>query len=383
MRASRLNLVIIVLSLVGLFVAGNLSLSHLLNIELPCGATNDCGKVASDSWSKLAGIPIAYFGFLAYAAFAGLGILRSVQGVFKNLNLFTLSYVMALVGTLGSAALTYHSVVDLHLVCKWCVASAALMTLIFVAHAALWTSGGKGEESVPTFAQDKKVIAIVAALSFFGLGGMVGALKIDQAKAPLSGNIKVEQAFNKDTHFLIGDAKSPVTIIEFGDLMCAACRRHYRDVENAAIQAKGKIRYGFRHFPIENKPDHEYSLLAATVAEMAADKGKFYEFVRATYGEAEVAKSPDDVYRTLDNVNGDAAKAQARLNDPKIDQDPAFLRLMKDKEDAAALGVDATPTFIILVNGRPPVSANWDQLDAWLKAPENVRLIETGGATAQ
>src|SRR6266700_42950 len=50
----------------GLFAAGVLSAGHILNLPVPCGSDSGCVAVASDPSSRFAGIPIAFFGVVAY-----------------------------------------------------------------------------------------------------------------------------------------------------------------------------------------------------------------------------------------------------------------------------------------------------------------------------
>src|SRR6266567_2379209 len=52
----------------GLFAAGMLSAGHILKLPVPCGRSSGCVAVASDPSSRFAGIPIAFFGVVAYVA---------------------------------------------------------------------------------------------------------------------------------------------------------------------------------------------------------------------------------------------------------------------------------------------------------------------------
>jgi len=50
----------------GLLAAGVLSAGHILKLPVPCGSSNGCVAVASDPSSRFTGIPIAFFGVVAY-----------------------------------------------------------------------------------------------------------------------------------------------------------------------------------------------------------------------------------------------------------------------------------------------------------------------------
>src|SRR4029450_1552343 len=72
-----------IVSLAGLADAGYLTLQALTGETAACGGSPDCFRVLGSSYAKLAGIPVAAFGLLAYfsafsfATFAGFGYARA------------------------------------------------------------------------------------------------------------------------------------------------------------------------------------------------------------------------------------------------------------------------------------------------------------------
>jgi len=78
-----------------------------------------------------------------------------------------------------------------------------------------------------------------------------------------------------------GPADAPVTIIEFADFECPACRAFNLDVL-APLRAEhpGKVRWVFRHWPLSY---HRFAAPAARAAECAADQGRFEAFHDAVY----------------------------------------------------------------------------------------------------
>jgi protein-disulfide isomerase len=75
-----------------------------------------------------------------------------------------------------------------------------------------------------------------------------------------------------------GSPAAPVTIVEFSDFQCPFCGRHfaqtYGQIDKEYI-ATGKVRYVFRHFPLESI--HPQALKAGEAAECAGRQGKFWE----------------------------------------------------------------------------------------------------------
>ncbi|MFX8723702.1 vitamin K epoxide reductase family protein, partial [Acinetobacter baumannii] len=84
---------ILVLSFIGIFIAGTLSLGKFLNAIPPCGAgSSGCLKVETDPSSNWGPIPVAYVGLLAYITFAGLAIIRQQKGLVGTRMLVNLGY---------------------------------------------------------------------------------------------------------------------------------------------------------------------------------------------------------------------------------------------------------------------------------------------------
>jgi uncharacterized membrane protein len=87
-----------------------------------------CQTVAESSYSHLAGVNIAIFGIAGYVVLLVCALLRG--------DAFRMTaFVVSLVGFGYSLYLTYLEIFTINAVCQWCVASAVLMALLFVANA--------------------------------------------------------------------------------------------------------------------------------------------------------------------------------------------------------------------------------------------------------
>ncbi|MHA2620393.1 MAG: DsbA family protein [bacterium JZ-2024 1] len=76
----------------------------------------------------------------------------------------------------------------------------------------------------------------------------------------------------------IGDPKAPVTVYDFSDFQCPACRNLAQNILPAIkgpLLDSGKARWVYLHFPLKG---HEYSFPAATASECAAQQGKFWPY---------------------------------------------------------------------------------------------------------
>jgi uncharacterized membrane protein len=114
----------LVLAAVGLGVASYLTYVHYAGIKPACTAGESCTKVQTSEWSKLAGVPVALLGLLAYVAILGSLLARSSE----TSRLATMA--ITLVGFGFSAYLTYRELFSIHAICEWCVSSAVILTIL-------------------------------------------------------------------------------------------------------------------------------------------------------------------------------------------------------------------------------------------------------------
>jgi len=129
---------IALLSLAGLFVALYLWLYKIGMIgSLTCG-TGGCEVVQTSRYAVFLGLPVALHGVLGYGVLLGV-TLAGLQPRWLGRRGPTL--VLAALATLGilfTAYLNYLAVFRIHAVCRWCVASAVIITLIWLVAMHAW-----------------------------------------------------------------------------------------------------------------------------------------------------------------------------------------------------------------------------------------------------
>ncbi len=91
-------------------------------------------------------------------------------------------------------------------------------------------------------------------------------------KEPPSPTIQV--AIGKDDPVL-GPENAPLTIVEFSDYQCPACRKNHEVVRELRGLYKERIRWIFKDFPM---PGHKWAKGAALAARCAAEQGKFWQY---------------------------------------------------------------------------------------------------------
>ena len=120
----------------------------------------------------------------------------------------------------------------------------------------------------------------------------------------------------------------------------------------------------FRHRPLYGIRGHETSETAAILSEIAAEQGKFWSFVDRLYREPH--QLDQNGYLGLMRDLGLATpQVQSLVADPH--SAPA-LRVQRDRALADRLGVHLTPTFVVIIDHKAPVSANHRSLAAILNS---------------
>jgi len=123
---------IVLLALVGLLVATYLWLYKIGVIgELQCG-TGGCEVVQTSRYADLLGIPVAFYGVAGYAVLLVLGLAGLQPARAGDRRLAVLVAALATAGFAFTLYLTFLELLVLHAICRWCIASAAIMTAIWV-----------------------------------------------------------------------------------------------------------------------------------------------------------------------------------------------------------------------------------------------------------
>ena len=118
------------IALVGIGVATYITIADSGGGHPLCVAGGSgCETVANSSYSHLFGVNVAVFGIAGYVVLLAAALTPGDPGRFAGL-------LTALVGFGFSAYLTYLELFVIDAICQWCVASAALMTLLLAVTAA-------------------------------------------------------------------------------------------------------------------------------------------------------------------------------------------------------------------------------------------------------
>lgn len=123
------------LALIGLMVATYMTIYKWTNNNAMCLGSGDCGTVNASKYSEVRGIPVALIGVLGYAAI--LGTLAFEKRAFFLEDFITenatlLVFGFSLTGFLFTLWLIYAEIFLIKALCPFCLASQAVMTIIFI-----------------------------------------------------------------------------------------------------------------------------------------------------------------------------------------------------------------------------------------------------------
>ena len=126
---TRLQLIFVV---AGIGIAGYLTYVKLFAIEPYCAGVGNCEAVQTSPYAELLGVPVAIWGLLTYLVLLALVLVKRTdwRGLGHPAGMAT--FLVTMVGVIFSAYLTYLELAVIHAICPWCVASAVVMTVLFV-----------------------------------------------------------------------------------------------------------------------------------------------------------------------------------------------------------------------------------------------------------
>lgn len=127
MSSRTLRRVMLVIAALAILLTIYLVYVHYSGAKPVCSSTgNTCLKVQTSVWSKVGPIPVALIGLIGYIAIFG-SLLAPDRDETRVLTLG-----MTLFGVCFSGYLTYRELFTLHEICEECVASAVMVTLLFI-----------------------------------------------------------------------------------------------------------------------------------------------------------------------------------------------------------------------------------------------------------
>ncbi len=170
----------------------------------------------------------------------------------------------------------------------------------------------------------------------------------------------------REHNYVLGSRDAKVTIVEFADYQCPACKsanpilkrlmEEYKDNPDVALV--------FKNFPLDSI--HPNARIAAEAAEAAGEQGKYWEMNDLLFvNQEQWASNPSPIDLLVNYAQ--------QIGVANIDQFRESVQIRKyneiisaDLADGQSLGVNSTPT--IYINGAKMESYQYDLLKAKIEA---------------
>lgn len=173
--------------------------------------------------------------------------------------------------------------------------------------------------------------------------GLWGAWKL--TTVPAGSETASEIQITAEDH-VKGAENGTVTLVEYSDLQCPACKSFAPLVSQLIEQNSDTVRFVYKHFPLSQ---HEFASEAAYAAEAAGLQGKFYEYHDILFAQQDTWSAEGDVEKSFLAY---AEELELDLEQFKKDMasDNVKTKVEKDQLSGVAAGVDSTPSFYL--NGK-------------------------------
>lgn len=168
-----------------------------------------------------------------------------------------------------------------------------------------------------------------------------GSSPEDQPTAP------ADVLVRDDSRYLDRVEDAQVTVVEFLDFECEACRAQYPAMEQVREDYEGRINVVIRYFPL---PGHLNSGPSAAAVEAAAQQDALDEMYQRMFEtQGEWGESREDQSEVFVGFAEDLGLDMDEFVET-MESDETEARVQADFDDGLLLGVQGTPT--IFVNGR-------------------------------
>ncbi len=144
------------------------------------------------------------------------------------------------------------------------------------------------------------------------------------------------------TDHVRGAEHARITIVEYGDFECPTCKQASQTVRLLLNEFRNRIRFVYRHFPLEEV--HPHALQAAEAAEAAGAQGKFWEMHDLLF-ENQLHLDAKHLRACAERLELDMARFTTEMDDEIYRQ-----RVREHQASGIESGVRATPGMFL--NGR-------------------------------
>ncbi len=222
-------------------------------------------------------------------------------------------------------------------------------------------------------------ITIVSALFLLLFVGIIVVAKNKNKPQTENGAVKFSNSGHprmltkegKDASISASQATQAITMVEYGDLQCPACKAYHPLVLDVLKAYPEQLKLVFKNYPLTTV--HRNAMAAAIAAEAAGKQGKYFEFVDMVYEKQLEWSELDDPQGKFEEYVKALGLSVEQFK--KDQQDKAITTLINDeRNEGIQNGVTGTPSFFI--NGKK--IENPANLDAFKKVIDAELKTVTG-----
>lgn len=208
--------------------------------------------------------------------------------------------------------------------------------------------------------------SLVLSVLSLGLVIFAAAVWFETRPAPVAETDPVEpeiaEALMRPYSPILGPEDAPVTIVEFFDPACEACRAFYPVIKDIMAEHDGQVRVVLRYTPFHGAASEE----AIRVMEAARMQDVYIPVKEAILEfqprwASHGAPAPGLILGIAEQAGLDVEAAKNQMKAPQT-----LAILNQDRADVETMGVRQTPTFF--VNGKPLDPFGADELRALVAA---------------
>lgn len=368
------------LSLLGLAVSGYLGFFHvaLARGELlrgpmcgEIGSLFNCHAVAASRFSRLLGLPLAFWGIVGYVVTLWLAVMAWQAEEWRE-QAFTALACLSALFLAFDAWLFGIMALQIRTLCALCLMTDLINILLLVV-----SKKAAGRSWAAIFRQFPAAARAFlpgrqrpVAWAFWGvvLTGLAGAVSVEAAigfltrpSARLREQMRQQMlnapqvSVNTETDPMKGDSNAPIQMVEFVDFLCPLCREAAQF--NAIILAghRGEVSLRLKQFPLDRTCNgtithdpHPGACRLAAAAKCAQEQGRYWALHDRLFQQG-----PQYSFNQMELDAGAAGLDMGRFRQC-MESGRGDQAVQRDIQEAARLGIRSTPTYVvngIIING--------------------------------
>lgn len=310
--------------------------------------TLNCDAVNQSEFAFFLGVPVAslglfFYGWLFFFSLAATGD-KWLKGESKGIVAFLSAFAF-----LFSFYLFWVSWTKIGVICPTCL-SLYLINFLLLAISFPHFSNIK----LNCFIKECFTRPIVLPLTVLGLIFSLALPRLIEMSVPKKQfDIAVmEEGFLKDPI----KGKGNITIVEFADFECPACRVFAATLNSVFEEYKDQIKIVHKQFPLDNncnpqipQPFHAHACYASLMALCAGEQGKYWEMYEFLFETLSERKTFSETRSALKN-GGTIIELDDEAFNKCVEEGRYLKKIEADIEQAAKIKIEGTPT--VFVNGK-------------------------------